>query len=175
MAIPRIHPSNFIYFIICVFGVVAFLLVGILPNSMAMGRLEKAIAELNEKVQAQELLYPVYRQLIKEVQQQVPASLPLPKSGKIAHNGLSQINDVFMEVAQQSDVTFESAAPDASSYLEESQRLIMNVTFSGDFFNFRKLLFGISRLPYLESIAKMTIETGSQEKTIEVKLVLIQE
>ena len=174
MAMPRIHPSNLIYFAICVFGVGAFFLVGILPNTMAMDNLENSIAELNAKVQAQELLYPVYRQLIKEVQQQIPASLPLPKGGKIARSDLSHINDVFINLAKQSDVTFESATPDASSYLEEAQHLTMNVAFSGDFFNFRKLLFGISRLPYLDSISSMKIETGNQKKTIEMRLILLQ-
>ena len=163
-----------IYFIICLLGVGTFFVVGILPNTMAMDRMKNTISELNEKVQAQELLYPVYRQLIKAVRQEVPASLPLPAGGKIARGELSHINDVFMDLAKQSDVTFESGTPDASSYLEDSQYLTMNVTFSGDFFNFRKLLFGICRLPYLESIAMMKIETGNQKKTMQVKLVLIQ-
>ena len=78
-------------------------------------------------------------------------------------------------MANESEVLFESAVPDASSYLDESGQLTISVTFSGDFFNFRRLLLGICKLPYLKSIDELKLMTDSTVRRIQLKLRLNQE
>jgi hypothetical protein len=174
MALSKINPSNLIYLGICIIGIVAFMLVGIFPNLQAMSQIDDDIAQLSQQVQYQELLYPVFRQLVKEVQQPVPTQLVLPATVALSQKDLNQINDLFRQTARQSDVDFVSAIPDASSYLEDAGRLILHVTFKGDFFSFRKLLFNLCALPYLESIDQMRIDSEAAEKTIQLKLRLMQ-
>ena len=77
-------------------------------------------------------------------------------------------------MALDNKVEFKNATPDARSYLEESGFLTMNVSFGGDFFDFRNLLFSICRLPYLESIDQLRIETIGDKKVITLKLQLSQ-
>ena len=166
------HPSNLIYIIICLLGVVIFGMVGIFPNSAAMDSMEEDIAALTTKVQTQELLFPVYQQLIKEVTQKIPSKLPLPAERQSAHNDLGRINELFSRLAEESGVIFSSAAPDAISYLEDTGHLTMNVNFSGDFFKLRKLLFHVCQLPYLESIEEMRFETDQVKKRLSFKLKL---
>ena len=174
MANLKIHPSNLIYVLICLLGVVIFALVGIYPNSAAMEGMEADIAELNKKVQTQELLFPVYQKLIKEVTQKIPSKLPLPNKSQSTQNDLGRINELFSKLAEESDVTFSSAAPDAVSYLEDTEHLTMNVYFSGDFFKLRKLLLNVCRLPYLGSIEEMRLETDQGKKRLSFKLKLKQ-
>ena len=175
MALPKIHTSNLIYLGISALGIAAFLMVGIFPNAIALSQLDGSIAELNLKIQSQELLYPIYRELIKEVQQKVPQELILPDGDKITRNDFDQIDEIFIKLAQENSVRFESAAPDASSYLEEAGHLTMNVNFSGDFFDFRQLVLGICQMAYLESIEEMRVETVDEKKIITFKLKLMQE
>jgi len=164
-----------IYIGVCAVGIIAFALVGIVPDSEALHQLDEDIAQLNQKVQAQELLHPIYKELIKQVQQKTPAELPLPQNKNIAKKEIADINTLFASLADQSDVTFVSAVPDPVSYLEESGHLTMNVTYGGDFFNFRKLLMNVCKMPYLRSIERMQVTTDGDVKRIQLKLLLDQE
>ena len=166
MALPKISSSNILYAAVCLVGIAAFFLVGIYPNMRSQDQLDADVATLSQKVQSQELLYPIYRQLIK---------LLLPDEGKLSSGDLNQISDMFRDIATKSDVVFEHAVPDASSYLEDAGYLTMHVSFSGDFFNFNKLLFNLCGLPYLESIDQMRIESGQANKLIDFKLKLVQQ
>jgi hypothetical protein len=174
MAKLSIHPTNLIYMGFCILGVVVFSLVGIYPNSSAVDRLEAEIAELNTKVQTQELLFPVYQQLIKEVTHKIPSKLPLPDRVESTQNDLGRINSLFSKMAEDSDVIFNSASPDAVSYLEDTEHLTMNVNFTGDFFKLRNLLLSICQLPYLGSVEEMRLETDQGKKRLSLKLKLKQ-
>ncbi|MBI5894511.1 MAG: hypothetical protein HZB24_00340 [Desulfobacterales bacterium] len=175
MAFPKVHSSNLIYLVICGTGVIAFLLVAILPNLSAMDQIEADISQLSQKVQNQDLLHPIYMELMKRVQQKTPQDLPFPAKSKISKKEIAGMDAVFQALAKESGVTFISAVPDASSYLEESGHLTMNVAYEGDFFNFKKLLVDICKLPYLRSIEQMQVKTEADTKKIQLKLSLDQE
>lgn len=171
----KIHASNLFYIGICVIGMLAFAMVGIFPNMSASRELDEEVAELNQKVRAQELLFPIYVELIKQYQQKAPEGLPLPPDGKIGRSKISELSSQFMAVARRSDVNFESAIPDPISYQEETGQVVMNVSFSGDFFNFRKLLMNICQITFLRSIERMEVEVQGNDKRIHLKLLLDQE
>lgn len=82
---------------------------------------------------------------------------------------------MFNKLAEQSGVTFSSAIPDASNYLQDKGYLTMKIDFIGDFFNLRRLLLSICQLPYLESIDQMRIETLQQQKRMSFKMKIAQQ
>lgn len=171
----NIKTSNLIYLAICLLGILALCLVGIWPNSTAIKAADKEIEQLSQQVKTQELLYPVYRELIKEATQKTPLKLPVPDKDKIPHNDLSLVNKAFREIAKENKVSFTSAVPDASSYLEDTGHLVMNVEYGGDFFQMRGLILRICQLPYLESIEEMTLETVQDTKRMVFKLKFVQD
>lgn len=175
MAKLKIHPSNITYLGICLLGAVAFFLVGIYPNFKALEDMDEEIADLQTQVQSQELLFPIYKRLIKEALQKVPTSLTVPKKNKISPSDLSQVNEMFNKLAMESNVTFSSAIPDASNYLEDRGSLSIKVDFVGDFFNLRQLLLKICQLPYLDSIDQMRIDTLQQRKRMSFILKIAQQ
>ena len=174
MANRSIHSSNLVYIVICTLCIAAFGLIGIFPNARLMAQLDSDIQELNTKARAQEILFPVFNELLKEAQKTVPQNLPLPEKGQMAANDLSGINTIFNRIAAENKVELKNAAPDARSYLEDSGFLTMNVSFGGDFFNFRTLLLSICRLPYLEFIDQVRIESLEGQEVISMKLRLSQ-
>lgn len=167
----KVHISNLLYLA----GIIAFFLVGIYPGITALNDVEEEITELNQKVETQELLYPVYLKLLAEVTRTMPTKLRLPERKKISQNDLNYINNTFAQLASDSGVSFVNAIPDARSYLEGMGFLSMNITFSGDFFDLRKLILDICRLPYVESIDEMRIETYNDEKRISFTVKVNQE
>jgi hypothetical protein len=174
MALPKIHSSNIVFLTICVVGIVVFFLVGIYPNMRSIAELNAEDTALTQKVASQELLYPIFRQLIKEVQQPIPTKLVLPEESSLSQQELNQINAIFRRSAQHSGTEFLRAVPDASSYLDDADHLSIQVSFKGDFFNLRNLLFDLCALPFLDAIDQMSLESGAGEKIIELKLSLLQ-
>jgi hypothetical protein len=170
----KIHSSNWLYLVICVLGVAAFFLVGIYPNSVAMDELEETIAEHKTKIETQELLFPVFARLIKEVQQQ-GSTLAVPTVVPITRDDTTRIADVFGPLAAKNHVKLESVAPDTSSYLEDSGSLTINVAFSGDFFDFQKLLLDLCQLPYLTAINQVDLRSAHEEKKLMLKMQIKQE
>lgn len=175
MALAKIHPSNLIYISVCIVGVIAVFFVGIYPNIVSSAHIEEDLAQLHQEIQTQELMHPIYRKLIKEVQTTVPVELAVPQDTKLGRNKIDQVNKDFIRIAKEAGVTFESAAPDARSYLEETGRLTLNVTFGGDFFRFQKLLQGLAKLPYVASIDQLRIQTDANRKRLACKMQLFQE
>lgn len=163
-----------IYLGICMIGMLAFSLVGIFPNLSSLRQMDEEIETLNYKVQAQEILHPVYAELIRQTQEKIPSNLPLPAEETVSGENIAAINEIFASMAEQAGVSFENGVPDPSNYLEESNRLIMNVTFSGDFFNFRDLLMRISKMPYLINVMHIQIKTQGTIKRLVLKLALRQ-
>lgn len=174
MALNKPHSSNLVYLAICGLCILTFIVVGIYPNHLAMGQMDEEINALRTKIQSQKLLHPIYLKLIKQMQQKPPEGLPLPEKTTIDKDDIDSINDKFFSIAQSSGVNFESASPDPSSYLEETSWLTMNVVFSGDFFNLRRLLMNISQQPYLNKIDHLELKTEGDRKQIRLKLILDQ-
>ncbi|MEJ2155593.1 MAG: hypothetical protein P8X96_09675 [Desulfobacteraceae bacterium] len=170
----NIQSSNIIYLGVCLFGIVAFFLVGIYPNLNSLREMDQEIATLNQEVQAQELLFPVYLKLLADITNKIPTKLPIPDRVKISFSDLGRINESFSKLAGECNVTFVSAIADASNYLEDRGRLSMTATFTGDFFDLRSLILKICRLPYLESLDQMRIETVGNRKQIEFKIKVSQ-
>ena len=171
----KIHPSNITYLTICLLSMVAFFFVGIYPNLSALEEMDAEIETLHRDVRTQELLFPVYQRLIREVTRKVPTELSVPEKSRISANDLVRVNEMFNQLATESNVTFSSAIPDASNYLEDKGYLTMKVDFIGDFFNLQRLLLGICQLPYLESIDQMRIETLRQQKRMSFKMKIAQQ
>ena len=171
----KMHPQNLIYLVTSCGGILAFVLLFIFPNSGEISDLDNELDAVQLKIHEQELLNPIYKELIKQAQKEMPSDLPVPEAGKIEKRTIAEINDVFTGLAKESEVIFESAVPDAASYLDESGLLTISVTFSGDFFNFRRLLLGICKLPYFKSIKELKMGTESSVKRLQLKLQLNQE
>lgn len=175
MTFAKPHSSNLAYLAICALCIFAFIFVGIYPNQRALGQLDEEIAGLQVKVQSQELLHPVYMKLIRQMQQKAPEGLPLPEKRRIDRKNIASVNDSFRTLARNSGVVLESASPDPSSYLEDTNRLTMNVAFSGDFFNIRELLMNVCKMPFLNIIENMELTTVDGKKQIRLKLILDQQ
>ncbi|MDA8138957.1 MAG: hypothetical protein M0036_09925 [Desulfobacteraceae bacterium] len=175
MAAFKIHSSNLLYIGICALGMLAFAMVGIFPNMSASRQLDEELVLLNQKVQAQELLYPIYIELMRQFRQQAPENLALPQSSKVAKSKIADLTPKFAELARLSEVHFERATPDPISYQEETGKITMNVSFSGDFFNFRKLLMNICKMDLINSIEEMNVGVDGNIKRLQLKLLVDQE
>ena len=163
-----------LYLGVCLVGIVAFFFVGIYPNINSLREMDQEIENLNQEVQTQELLFPVYLKLLADITNKIPTKLSVPEREKISDNDLGRINAMFAKLASESKVSFINAVADASDYLDDTGRLSMTATFAGDFFDLRQLILKICRLPYLESIDEMQIVSLEGRKQIKFKIKVSQ-
>jgi hypothetical protein len=131
------------------------------------------IARLKEKAGRQELLFPVYARLIKEIQREPPA-LPLPQKSKLDPKEIGGISAQFIAMAEKNGIEFDSAVPDATSYLEDSNQLVLNLAVHGDFFKLQNLLADICQIPYLAAIDELGIYPHKDGKQMKLKMRLDQ-
>ena len=174
MAAPsKIDSSTMLYIIISILCVLAFFIVGIYPNIQQAKALDLEIAQINDQVKKQTVLFPLYTRLIKAVQNDSPA-LPLPPKADLAPGDIAGLDDRFIKLSEKNGLIFDSAVPDPVSYLEDSGQLIMNLVVHGDFFNFQKLLVDICQLPYVIAIDELGITSHQDSKQMALRLRLNQ-
>ena len=170
----KVHSSSLLYLAICIIGIGIFCIVGLYPNLVSMKELDKEYSELTITVQEQEQLFPVFRRLIKEIQAPQP-DIDIPAETKIPQEDIGSLSTRFMKLAEKNKLSFDSAAPDPASYLEESSFLTMNIRLHGDFFNFRPFLLDVCQLSYLSAIDEISVKPWQDQKELSLKIRLNQE
>jgi len=77
--IGKIPKDSLIYLTFCLFGILLFLFLGILPSSRKVADLERDITEIKARIEEQKTLFPLYRELKKKRKEN---SLRPPSTGK---------------------------------------------------------------------------------------------
>ena len=173
-------PSNplaqsLIIFVVCTVGILAFLVLIILPSQKTSEELDQEIDHLNVRIEEQRILTPVFHSLLKRAKMEGPSELPSPKKAKLTHGDMNAISKVFQDIAGQHNLKLEDMTTDVSSLMQESGYLLMRLRLSGDFFNIRKFLVDLGSIPSLEHIEEIDIRSTKTSKELGLKIWLAQE
>ena len=161
--------------IICIVGILTFILLIILPSDKAADELDKEIKILNTRIEEQRILTPVFHSLIKRSKMEPPSGLPVPEKSKLTHGDVNTISNVFQEIAARHSLTLEDVKTDVSSMVEEDGYLSMQIRLNGDFYKFREFLVDLGSIPSLEHIEEINIRPQKETRELEIKLWLAQE
>jgi Tfp pilus assembly protein PilO len=174
MTIPQLHPRSIAFIIFCTVGVLAMGLVGIYPNHRTAIELEKQLEDMKTKLANQQLISPVYRQLMEKAKPVDSKGLSVPANAAAGVAEIDRFPSLIGELADRNRMVVERVAPDSKSYEGSSNALRMNVALTGDFFDFRQMLIDLESIPYLINIEEIKIETGEHTKKFSVRLLLNQ-
>jgi len=167
--------QNFIIFVICVVGILAFFLLVILPSQKTSAELDQDIERLNTRIEEQRILTPVFHSLLNRVKMEGPSGLPSPEKSKLTHGDMNAISTVFQDIAGRHNLKLEEITTDVSSLMQESGYLSMWLRLSGEFFKFRKFLIDLGSIPSLEHIEEINIVPTKTSKELRLKIWLAQE
>jgi hypothetical protein len=165
--IPR-HSVT--YFLVCLFGILVFVFVGIIPSYKSIAGLNQRIEEMKFQMEEQKSLFPIYQSLNKQMQKSESESLPFPPRAKLATGQIDKLVSMVRDVAGQNKVALVSATPDLKSLTNDSKSLLLNMTVTGDFFSFRKFLIGIVSIPYLERIEEIQMQQTPDNLEMKAKV-----
>lgn len=161
--------------IVCAVGILAFLLLIILPSEKSAKELDAEIAKLNARIEEQRILTPVFHSLLKRSKMGPPSDLPVPERTKLTHGDINTISSVFQDIAARHNLILEDIKTDVSSMVQDTGYLAMQLRLNGNFYKIRDFLVDLGSIPSLEHIEEISIRPLKTSRELEIKLWLAQE
>lgn len=156
-------------------GVLLFVLLSIFPNYIAYSNINSEIYILKSQIEEQKILSPIFADLSKKTNFEVPEDLPFPKKKKLSKNDTGKISSIIQNIIQSNGFELDSLLTDVAGLLDGTGMLKMSVEMTGDFVNLRKLILQFGSLPYLEHIESIRIENANEKQKVLMKLWITQE
>lgn len=170
ISLTHLPPRSVAYLVVSVFLVVALILFAIVPMYRYMGEMDRRIARTGQRIETEKSLFPLYQQLVKRSRTESPAVLPLPERVPLPKKQLDGIPSMFEGMGHRAGMEMVSAAPDVTTLSPGRNRMLIQATLRGEFFNFRKFLIELGRIPYVERVGEIQIRYGQPGREFRVKV-----
>ena len=170
----KLPRKTVIYLLICVGAILGFLIFAVYPNQKSLAGLDTKIKTIEEQMKEQEILFPVYENLLKKAEFKKPGAFPFPQRAKLGRHEAEKISLIFGEKARKSNLSLVDVIPDVESLREGSDVLAVNMLMRGKLLDFRDFLIHLGEIPYLENIEEIKIQPaeGGKEFRLKVSLAL---
>ena len=170
MMIPK---RTLIYMAVCLFGILITVFIGIIPNWFSNMRLDRKISELQLKLEEQKQIYPVYELLKNNDHQKSSMVLPFPAKNKLLRESVESFPGILKTISREAGMDALSISPDINLLSSGSKFLIVDAVIRGDFFDFRNLLIGLGKVPYLDSVEEIRIQRKRDFMEFKLKIRLV--
>ncbi len=154
----------------CISGVLLIVLAGIVPQQMAVARLDNKIASFQFQFEEQKKLQPYYQMLHAGTDSGRSKVLPFPARSPLSRTKIDTVPSIIREQAQKAHIDMVAASPDLNTLGGEQRFILVNATLKGDFLNFRKFLIGLGGVPCLEGIEEIRIQQNEDSMEFRMKL-----
>jgi hypothetical protein len=154
----------------CISGVLLIVLAGIVPQQMAVARLDNKIAIIQFQFEEQKKLHPYYQMLHAGTDFGRSKVLPFPARSPLSRTKIDTVPSIIREQAQKAHIDMVAASPDLNTLGGEQRFILVNATLKGDFLNFRKFLIGLGGVPCLEGIEEIRIQQNEDSMEFRMKL-----
>ena len=171
----KLQFHSIISYVLCGVGLLALLLISILPRYITLAQMDKQITSLNADIEEQKILNPVFKDLLKKALSKAPEGLPFPEKVKLERGKTDKIALTFQELAKKSSLEIEEIITDADSLIDDSGFLMLNVAVKGDVFDLRNFLVKLGEVQYIEHIERVQIRTVDKNKEMRLKLWIARE
>jgi hypothetical protein len=167
LMIPR---QTLIYMMVCLSGLMIIVLIGIVPNFISLHTLDRRMRDVKVRVDEQDKLNPIYQMLDKKIRLKQPKALPFPAVEKLQRKSIDSFSETFREMAKRAGMDLTYISPDIGSLSDDSASLVVNAVIRGGFFNFRKLLIDLGKVPYSEQVEEIQIEQNQDAVEFRMKI-----
>jgi hypothetical protein len=147
----------------------AFIALLIYPSQRALDRLDSEIVQHQEQLGKQKILFPVYKELFKQIKLPDTKALPFPEETQLSKERIGEIPGIFAEMARKNNLEAD-VIPDVTSIPSGAGILRVNATVQGNFFDFRNFLVELGETPYLRHIEEIQVKAMPEFKQFTLKL-----
>lgn len=111
------------------------------------------------RLEEQKRFYTVYAQACSLADTKFDNSLPLPERKAIPRDDVSGLTQVFKQIAEGQGMVLSENRMDTESFKTGADLISMNMTYKGEFLNFRACLIEIIKLPCFKRLENLEIRT----------------
>ncbi len=165
----KIPQQSIVYMVICLSGIMLFVLLGIFPSQRVLANLEEKIAESNYKIEEQKVFMPVSRIVKERTQKKSPRGLPVPAKSPLAQEQVDLLNASIKEISGRANLEVVSILPALGSLSISSKSMAIETLLRGNFYSFRKFLAGLGGIPSVEHIEEIQIRQYPEWLELKVK------
>ena len=161
-------PGSVRYLALCVTGLVLFLCAGVLPARHQALQLKRTNENLQQQIERQDMMGPLYQQLHQAAAQKAPDQLKLKERTLEAKTDLLAIPATVQAWATNCPLSQVLVQPRIRPLHAENQVVCVDITLMGDWDGFRAFLTDLARRPDVERIEQIHVEQNNQGKQCKV-------
>ncbi|MFH2044060.1 MAG: hypothetical protein ABIK92_02820 [Pseudomonadota bacterium] len=171
MMIPK---RTLLFMGVCLSAILIIILIGIIPNWISLKRLDCKATDLKIQFEEKKQIYPIYSILKNNDHQNYQMALPFPVKNKLLRESIGLFPVTLKSIAKEAGMDAISISPDINLLSSGSKIIFVNAVLRGDFLSFRKLLIGLGKVPYSESVEEIRIEQkiDAMEFILKIRLAL---
>jgi hypothetical protein len=160
------------YCLICGAGIVAFIFLIIIPSWKASVELDQEIKKVDERIEEQRILRPVFENLLKRAKQTGKTELPETQEFKTAGGGINAITVLLRKIARRHNLEMKDISTDVTELMKNTKKMMMRLDLTGNFLKFREFLLDLSAIPQLEQIEEINIRAieGTREYNLRIQM-----
>jgi hypothetical protein len=164
--------QSLIYILTCGGGVIVFIFLIIIPNQNTSTELDQEIEKLNDRIEQQRILRPVFDTLLDRAKREKSTELPTVKKVKLNRADINKVSEIIQDMAGRHDLKVQDVRTDANEIMNNTGYMLMRVQVTGDFIKFREFLMDLGTISSLELIEEINIRAieGSREYKLKIWL-----
>ncbi|MCF6291356.1 MAG: hypothetical protein L3J03_10225 [Desulfobacterales bacterium] len=155
--------------LICISGLLAFVLLALLPLQRSLDRMDREIAAKTAELKERKELFPVYQELIGRLRQKEEHGLPFPEPAALALEDLDGFLKNLRETMRGQGMEPLSMTPDFKSMPRDAKLLRVTALLRGGFPALRKILIELGREPALRHLEEIRINSAPGFKEFRLK------
>ena len=166
--------KNLITILICTGGILLFFFGVLFPQRQTMAQLEHEITGLKPRIAEQKALFPFYRILKQQLDAKAAGNGNLPVKSRMSRQDIDRLPALFEKKADTCHLKLNNFNPDIDSINDNKGLMKIDLQVTGNFFYFRRFLFEISELPFLENMERLSIQStaGSEALSLDLRICL---
>ncbi len=164
--LPSLPKQSMVYILLCLSGIVCIIGLLIYPAYVSLTELDLTIAQKKLAIEEQNVLFPLFNSLLQNKNNTAePTGLPAPVLKKLNSDESESITEFLKQMAIDSSLNLTKITTDS-----KPGHLLLNLTTTGKFENFRELLVILGGNPGQVKIE--TIEITSLPGTKQMDLLV---
>ncbi len=168
--ISKAIPARSLGYILICGGIILVIVLGIVSFHRYNSNKAQGVQKLQNQIDEQKGLGPVYLFMIKELQKKQVYSLPNPGKLRLSRQESDRFQDIVRQVAAKSGLMALTVLPDVKTISGANQNLLFNTTLKGELPNFRKFIIELGTIPYIDQIEEVNIKQYSDSMEYKLKI-----
>lgn len=162
--------QSLVCFLLCGAGILAFVFLIIIPNSNTAAEMDRDIEKINERIEQQRILRPVFDSLLQRAKKRNTTELPSVKKEKLDRDDINRVSILLQEMAGRHELEIRDIQTDVNEIMKNTGFLLMRIQAFGDFMNFRDFLLDLGTIPALEQVEEINVQAVAGTREYRLKI-----